>query len=204
MRAIISGAGVAGTILANALTHLGAQVDIIDSHANSVAGGYAFLLLDNGVQGLKLLGLWDSVTPLCIQIHTVRYFDADGSHLSDCALQESYIVSRLPFIRAMRHQQTVVQAKLTFDGDRMILPDDDITYDVVAGCEGARSPTRAWMNSGLTIFSVGSYELLGLLSPTESTVLRPHLAPGHMHKFLSSESGLAMGVVALHSGDILY
>ncbi|RHX97842.1 hypothetical protein DYB36_004273, partial [Aphanomyces astaci] len=192
MRAIISGAGVAGTILANALTHLGAQVDIIDSHANSVAGGYAFLLLDNGVQGLKLLGLWDSVTPLCIQIHTVRYFDADGSHLSDCALQESYIVSRLPFIRAMRHQQTVVQAKLTFDGDRMILPDDDITYDVVAGCEGARSPTRAWMNSGLSIFSVGSYELLGLLSPTESTVLRPHLAPGHMHKFLSSESATAI------------
>ncbi|RQM25105.1 hypothetical protein B5M09_005055 [Aphanomyces astaci] len=60
------------------------------------------------------------------------------------------------------------------------------------------------MNSDLSIFSVGSYELLGLLSPTESTVLRPHLAPGHMHKYLSSESGLAMGVVALHSGDILY
>ncbi|KAF0688913.1 Aste57867_19559 [Aphanomyces stellatus] len=60
------------------------------------------------------------------------------------------------------------------------------------------------MNPDASVFSVGTFEFMGLLSPVDSARLRSSLVPGHLHKYLASETGLAMGVVVLHSGDVLW
>ncbi|KAF0711479.1 hypothetical protein As57867_005241, partial [Aphanomyces stellatus] len=215
MHALISGAGVAGLILAHTLeTILGATVDVIDRYpSNATSGGFAFLLLSNGVQGLKQLGLWESVSSVSTRIVNVSFYYATTGHLlgEECMKPDTYIVSRGPFLDAIlsqrRHSIRKATLALSAAKDAESSPSDHVPpsrYDFVAGCEGARSPTRTWMNPDASVFSVGTFELMGLLSPVDSARLRSSLVPGHLHKYLASETGLAMGVVVLHSGDVLW
>ncbi|KAF0716712.1 hypothetical protein As57867_002697, partial [Aphanomyces stellatus] len=133
MHALISGAGVVGAILAHTLeVKLGATVDVIDRYPTNATGGYAFLLLANGVQGLKQLGLWDAVAPICVRIDHVSFFSAaSGGLLGDDKLApDTYIVSRGPFLDAIlsqrRHSIRKATLALTAAKDAESSPSDHV------------------------------------------------------------------------------
>jgi len=214
LRALISGAGVAGAILGKTLRMKGASVDIIDTNPAALQGGYAFLLLGNGVNGLKTLGLWEDVKGCCLKVEKTYYFSSDGSSLGEHTLEDTYIVSRPFFLNSIQHHK-VECAWLSFtlngttsptmiSGEHPLQIETDLSsYDMIAGCEGTLSPTRSWMNPDASRFSVGTYELLGLLSPQHSESIR-NIVGTSLHKYLSNENGLAMGVVALPSEEVIW
>lgn len=216
LRVLISGAGVAGAILGKTLRMKGASVDIIDTNPAAPKGGYAFLLLGHGVNGLKTLGLWEDVKGCCLKVEKTCYFSSDGLSLGDHTFEDTYIVSRHLFLNSIKHHKQVECAWLSFNfngtgsptmisGEQSLQIETDlsISYDMIAGCEGTLSPTRYWMNPDASRFSVGTYELLGLLSPQNSEAIR-NIVGSSLHKYLSNENGLALGVVALPSEEVIW
>lgn len=82
---LVIGAGLCGTMLGLRLAQLGYQVDLVekrpDLRKNQLSAGRSINLAfsDRGMKGIKLVGLQDKVTPLCIPMHGRMLHDKEGN-----------------------------------------------------------------------------------------------------------------------------
>ncbi|MFM7769333.1 MAG: hypothetical protein ACKO8Q_02120, partial [Bacteroidota bacterium] len=86
MKFAILGGGVAGSLLNNVLTADGHNLTIFDQSHFQMRSGFGFLLLPNGVESLRQLGVWNKVEPFTMKIPRVNFYD----HLGDLCNQHDF------------------------------------------------------------------------------------------------------------------
>ncbi len=159
----VVGAGLAGSLAAIALADSGYRVALIGPEPQST-DGRTTALMDQSIDYLKKLGLWDQVEPLTAPLSTMRILDGTNRLLraptvnfraSEVGLTAfGYNIPNAPFLDILRQRagetetlDRMAMSAVSFDiGDdrvRITLEGGtDITADLVVGADGRRSPVR--------------------------------------------------------------
>ena len=166
MKVIIIGAGIGGTSAGIALRRLGHDVVIYDRMRENKPVGAALSLWSNGVKVLNWLGLRDEVAALGGDMATMAYCDGiTGEVLCDFSLdpvtaqtgQKPYPVARADLQALL--MRTFGEGDIHLGRQVVAIADDGAsvtvtfadgatdTADMVIGADGARSLTRAYVQT---------------------------------------------------------
>ncbi|MEI2301043.1 UbiH/UbiF family hydroxylase [Ensifer sp. MJa1] len=171
----IIGAGLAGSLAAIALADVGYRVALIGPEP-SVADGRTTALMDQSIEYLRKLDLWDKVEPLTAPLATMRILDGTNRLLrappvnfraSEVGLEAfGYNIPNAPFIDILRQRAeasptlTRIAASATgFDlpADTVatitLANGDSLSADLVVGADGRRSPVREAANISASTWS---------------------------------------------------
>jgi FAD-dependent urate hydroxylase len=206
MKFAILGGGVAGSLLNNVLTSDGHELTIFDQSHFQMRSGFGFLLLPNGVESLKQLGVWNKVAPYSLAIPQVNYYDQSGDLCNQLEFQNVYSISRADFIQALDIPSTPVIPENIFWDDEYhsFVSNGEIykasQFDAVLGSDGAHSQTRLMLNPHADATPARTYEVMGIV---KNQFLHQHLDE-QLHKYAISNEGLALGLLPLKNGDVIW
>jgi 2-polyprenyl-6-methoxyphenol hydroxylase-like FAD-dependent oxidoreductase len=166
-RALIAGAGIAGTATAIALRRAGIDSVVYESHRAGGDDAGAFLtVMNNGMAALRALDVHQPVLDNSFPARSVELFSAAGAHLEhrtigngdgDCArtLTRAALYRLLQAAAVQRgihveHGKRVVSArKLTGGGVKVSFMDgSSATGDLLVGADGLHSVTRGLIDPG--------------------------------------------------------
>jgi 2-polyprenyl-6-methoxyphenol hydroxylase-like FAD-dependent oxidoreductase len=206
MKFSIIGGGVSGGLLNRTLTELGHELTVFDKSSFQMRSGFGFLLLPNGIAGLKELGIWKDVEPFCLRIRKVNYINTSGDLTNQIDFEEVYSISRLKFLEALaKHSTPLVEdlVKLSEDGDFLIGEHTNIpahSFDGILGSDGVHSNTRAYLNNKAENQETATYEVMGVV---KSDFLYNMLG-NELYKYAIAENGLSLGILPLKDGEIIW
>ena len=206
MKFCILGGGVSGGLLNRTLTELGHDLTVFDKSSFQMRSGFGFLLLPNGIAGLKELGVWKDVEPFCLRIRKVNYINTSGDLTNQIDFEEVYSISRLKFIEALsEHSTQVVEdlVKLSENGDFLVGEHTNISsndFDGILGSDGVHSNTRVFLNNNAENLETATYEVMGVV---KSDFLYNMLG-NELHKYAIADNGLSMGILPLKDGEIIW
>lgn len=160
---VVVGAGLAGSLAALALADTGRTVALVAPMAGRM-DGRTTALMDQSLQLVRKLGLWDQIAPLAAPLAGMRIIDGTNRllraptvtfHAAEVGLEAfGYNIPNAPFLSFLetaaesRPSLTRIVASLTtivFADERATLVLDDglsITADLVVGADGRRSGVR--------------------------------------------------------------
>ncbi|MFM1772154.1 MAG: hypothetical protein RLZZ71_1296 [Bacteroidota bacterium] len=206
MKFCIIGGGVSGGLLNRSLTALGHDLTIFDKSSFLLRSGFGFLLLPNGIAGLKELGVWKDVEPNCLRIRKVNYIDKSGDLSNQIEFEEVYSISRLKFLEALSKNSTTVQedlVRLSENGDFIIGENTNISsadFDGILGSDGVHSHTRTFLNPEADNQETATYEVMGVV---KSEFLYNMLG-NELYKYAIASNGLSLGILPLKDGEIIW
>jgi 2-polyprenyl-6-methoxyphenol hydroxylase-like FAD-dependent oxidoreductase len=206
MKFCIIGGGVSGGLLNRTLTELGHDLTVYDKSSFQMRSGFGFLLLPNGIAGLKELGVWKDVEPFCLRIRKVNYINTSGDLTNQIDFEEVYSISRIKFIEALsKHSTQVVEdlVKLTEKGDFLVGEHTNISssvFDGILGSDGVHSNIRVFLNNNIENQETATYEVMGVV---KSDFLYNMLG-NELHKYAIAENGLSLGILPLLDGEIIW
>ncbi|MBD9646977.1 UbiH/UbiF family hydroxylase [Ensifer sp. PDNC004] len=159
----IIGAGLAGSLAAIALADAGYRVALIGPEP-AVADGRTTALMDQSIEYLKTLNLWEKVEPLTAPLSTMRILDGTNRLLrappvnfraSEVGLDAfGYNIPNAPFIDILRHraEESPTLTRITTSAIGFELSDTVATIELangsqcsahlLVGADGRRSPVR--------------------------------------------------------------
>ncbi len=206
MKFCIIGGGVSGGLLNRTLTEIGHDLTVFDKSSFQMRSGFGFLLLPNGIAGLKELGVWKDVEPFCLRIRKVNYINTSGDLTNQIDFEEVYSISRIKFIEALsKHSTQVVEdlVKLSENGDFLVGEHTNISsneFDGILGSDGVHSNTRLYVNPLAENQDTATYEVMGVV---KSDFLYNMLG-NELHKYAIAENGLSLGILPLKDGEIIW
>ena len=171
---VIIGAGLAGSLAAIALAREGHRVALVGPRP-AIADGRTTALMDQSIEYLKTLDLWDEVAPLTAPLVAIHIIDGTKRLLrappvnfraSEVGIEAfGYNIPNAPFLEILERREAALPtltrltaAATTFDfADtevRIGLGDGStITADLVVGADGRRSPVREAADIGVHTWS---------------------------------------------------
>jgi FAD-dependent urate hydroxylase len=206
MKFAILGGGVAGSLLNNVLTADGHNLTIFDQSHFQMRSGFGFLLLPNGVESLRQLGVWNKVEPFTMKIPRVNFYDHLGDLCNQHDFESVYSISRADFINSLDIPSTpVIPENIFWDDQYNSFTSNGSIYksssfDAVLGSDGAHSQTRLTLNPNAESEAARTYEVMGIV---KNPFLHQHL-DGQLHKYAISNEGLALGLLPLKNGDVIW
>lgn len=206
MKFCIMGGGVSGALLNRTLTELGHDLTVFDKSSFQMRSGFGFLLLPNGIAGLKELGVWKDVEPYCLRIRKVNYINTSGDLTNQLDFEEVYSISRLKFLEALSKngsQVTEDLVKLSENGDFIVGEHTNLSskdFDGILGSDGVHSQTRLYLNKNVENLEIATYEIVGVV---KSDFLYGMLG-NELHKYAIADNGLSMGILPLKDGEIIW
>jgi 2-polyprenyl-6-methoxyphenol hydroxylase-like FAD-dependent oxidoreductase len=206
MKFCIIGGGVSGGLLNRTLTELGHDLTVFDKSSFQMRSGFGFLLLPNGIAGLKELGIWKDVEPFCLRIRKVNYINTSGDLTNQIDFEEVYSISRFKFLEALAKLSTPVVedlVKLSEDGDFLIGEGTNMpahSFDGILGSDGVHSNTRKLLNPTTENVETATYEVMGVV---QSDFLYSMLG-NELYKYAIAENGLSLGILPLKDGEIIW
>jgi 2-polyprenyl-6-methoxyphenol hydroxylase-like FAD-dependent oxidoreductase len=206
MKFCIIGGGVSGGLLNRTLTELGHDLTVFDKSSFQMRSGFGFLLLPNGIAGLKELGVWKDVEPYCLRIRKVNFINTSGDLTNQIDFEEVYSISRFKFLEALSNMSTRVAedlVKLSENGDFLIGDNTNIStkeFDGILGSDGVHSNTRKHLNNNAENQETATYEVMGVV---KSDFLYNMLG-NELHKYAIADNGLSMGILPLKDGEIIW
>ncbi|WP_173513338.1 UbiH/UbiF family hydroxylase [Sinorhizobium psoraleae] len=160
---VIIGAGFAGSLAAIALARNGHRVALIGPRP-AIADGRTTALMDQSIEYLKKLDLWDEIVPLTAPLVAIHIIDATKRLLrappvnfraSEVGLEAfGYNIPNAPFLEILEKHEAglptldrLTAAATTFDlaEEEMRIGLDDgrtVTADLIIGADGRRSAVR--------------------------------------------------------------
>ncbi|HXV30086.1 MAG TPA: UbiH/UbiF family hydroxylase [Sinorhizobium sp.] len=160
---VIIGAGLAGSLAAIALAREGHRVALVGPRP-AIADGRTTALMDQSIEYLKQLDLWDEVEPLTAPLVSIHIIDATKRLLrappvnfraAEVGIEAfGYNIPNAPFLEILeRHEaslptlERVPVAATTFDFgevEALVRLDDGrmVTADLIVGADGRRSAVR--------------------------------------------------------------
>jgi 2-polyprenyl-6-methoxyphenol hydroxylase-like FAD-dependent oxidoreductase len=206
MKFCIIGGGVSGALLNRSLTELGHELSVFDKSSFQMSSGFGFLLLPNGIAGLKELGVWKDVEPFCLRIRKVNYINTSGDLTNQLDLEEVYSISRLKFLEALANKSTALiedLVKLSENGDFIIGDNTNLSsngFDGILGSDGVHSEIRKFLNPEADNQETATFEMVGVV---KSDFLYNMLG-NELYKYAIANSGLSLGILPLHDGEIIW
>jgi 2-polyprenyl-6-methoxyphenol hydroxylase-like FAD-dependent oxidoreductase len=206
MKFCIIGGGVSGALLNRSLTELGHELTVFDKSSFQMRSGFGFLLLPNGIAGLKELGVWKDVEPYCLRIRKVNYINTSGDLSNQIDFEEVYSISRFKFLEALANKSTALiedLVKLSENGDFIIGENTNLdvhAFDGILGSDGVHSNTRKFLNPQSENLETATYEVMGVV---KSDFLYNMLG-NELHKYAIAENGLSLGILPLKDGEIIW
>jgi len=206
MKFCIIGSGIAGALLNNVLTRDGHEVVIYDKTNINFRSGFGFLLLDNGVQGLKKLNVWKDISAEAKPVSEAKFYNPEGDLSHQHYFNEVFSISRYQFLKAVLSNSANVideQIELNESTTGLIAGNEAIDFsqfDAVLGCDGANSYTRKILNPEAKTEIMPTYELMGVVrSPFLNGLLGDDL-----HKYAIQNEGLTLGLLPVNDGEIIW
>ncbi len=200
------GGGVSGALLNRTLTELGHDLTVFDKSSFQMRSGFGFLLLPNGIAGLKELGVWKDVEPYCLRIRKVNFINTSGDLSNQIDFEEVYSISRFKFLEALANKSTELiedLVKLSENGDFIVGENHHIhskSFDGILGSDGVHSKTRKHLNPQAENQDTATYEVMGVV---KSDFLYNMLG-NELHKYAIAENGLSLGILPLKDGEIIW
>jgi 2-polyprenyl-6-methoxyphenol hydroxylase-like FAD-dependent oxidoreductase len=200
------GGGVSGALLNRTLTELGHDLTVFDKSSFQMRSGFGFLLLPNGIAGLKELGVWKDVEPYCLRIRKVNYINTSGDLSNQIDFEEVYSISRFKFLEALTNKSASLiedLVKLSENGDFIIGDNTNLSakdFDGILGSDGVHSHTRTHLNPQAENQDTATYEVMGVV---KSDFLYNMLG-NELHKYAIAENGLSLGILPLKDGEIIW
>lgn len=198
----IIGAGIAGLASAIYLSRAGFEVVICDRAPQPGNGGYAFLLLENGLSVLEDLGLMPAIEAQGDAISRVQLHDEGGIILSNSALQNAICIRRTRLCDILIRHLSLGQIVINHHFSHFIYDEQGfakqacfsngkkIAADFFIGADGTRSQIRSLIDPEFQMPAVRIRELVSALKmppPMNNTLI----------KFQGSQGGLAAGYVPI-------
>jgi 2-polyprenyl-6-methoxyphenol hydroxylase-like FAD-dependent oxidoreductase len=206
MKFCIIGGGVSGALLNRTLTALNHELTVFDKSSFQMRSGFGFLLLPNGIAGLKELGVWKDVEPFCLRIRKVNYINTSGDLNNQIDFEEVYSISRQKFLEALSKQSSAViedLVKLSEEKDFIVGDHTNMSaelFDGILGSDGVHSNTRKLLNPTTENVETATYEVMGVV---QSDFLYSML-DNELYKYAISDNGLSLGILPLLDGEIIW
>lgn len=198
----IIGGGIAGLVTGIYLTRAGFDVVVCDRSQQIGHGGYAFLLLENGLSVLEHLGLMDEIRKQGDEISQIMLHNENGFAISKSALQDAFCIRRIKLCNILsnllspeqlltnHHFSHFLYDNNGFATDACFLHGEKISADFFIGADGTRSMIRTIINPEYQNPQVRIKELVSSLKmppPLNHTLV----------KFQHSQGRLAAGYVPI-------
>jgi len=198
----IIGGGIAGLATGIYLTRAGFDVVICERSPQIGHGGYAFLLLENGLSVLEHLGLMDEIRKQGDEISQIILHNENGLTINKSTLQDAFCIRRTKLCNILsnlllpnqlltnHHFSHFLYDSHGFATDACFLNGEKISADFFIGADGTRSKIRDLIDPEFRIPAVRIKELVSSLKmppPLNHTLV----------KFQHSQGGLAAGYVPI-------
>jgi len=206
MKFCIIGGGVSGALLNRTLTELNHDLTVFDKSSFQMRSGFGFLLLPNGIAGLKELGVWKDVEPYCLRIRKVNFINTSGDLTNQIDFEEVYSISRFKFLEALSGKSTALIediVRLSADGESIVGEHTQLPvnlFDGILGSDGVHSHTRQLLNPEADNQETATYEVMGVV---KSDFLYSML-DNELHKYAIADNGLSLGILPLKDGEIIW
>lgn len=206
MNFCVIGGGVSGALLNNVLTRQGHNLTVFDKSSFQMRSGFGFLILPNGVKGLKELGVWKFVEPYCKRIRKVNYYNTSGDLSNQIDFEEVYSISRFNFLQALNEGSTApIEDIVHLTEDRKFIVGDHTrldasSFDGILGTDGVHSQTRALLNPNVENQETCTYEVMGVV---QSDFLY-NMMDSELYKYAIKDTGLSLGILPLNDGEIIW
>ncbi len=204
----IIGGGVAGLLAALELQKRDYHIDIYDQNFLQGNLGFGFLLMPNGVKGLKEMGHWDTIAPWVTPAKQVITMN-DGMEIKNITpLNNVYGISRINFLQTLSKN---IQSNVTYLQDYVSINEsraltyggqlfDKENYDWILGCDGSHSVVRNYLFPDAETIDAPTYEING--SYYDETFCAQNA--GSLIKIIFDEPGIAVGFLPLKTGQVIY
>ncbi|MEV4810359.1 FAD-dependent monooxygenase [Micromonospora avicenniae] len=174
VRVLIVGGGVAGLATVAALREWGATIDLVERAEASATSGTGIYLTGNATRTLDVLGLWEPVADVAVEIRRQRSANQRGRRLFDIDVAALWhgVGPCVSLPRAELHRALLAgigdfpirwgrrPVALNQEGDRVAVEFDDGTaesYDLVIGADGVNSTVRRLAFDGQVARPLGQY-----------------------------------------------
>ena len=211
-QAAILGGGIAGLAAAIRFKKSGWTSHIFERSAARERVGHGFILLENGLQSLKALGLGEPISASGHAITEFNLFDSEGKLIHQAPIQSAKGFRRMDFLRILEEslpaQTLVYEKKFTH-----------FTYDPTDAKSTAHFEDGSSSNADLFLASDGINSAIRkqLFPESQLTEVRVKELVSHIHnpaladwlgsrfvKFQRSQGGLALGMVPAGDGQLIW
>lgn len=198
----IIGGGIAGLAAGIYLIRAGFDVTICDRTQQIGSGGYAFLLLENGLAVLAHMGLMTEIRKQGDEISQIILHNERGLTLSKTSLQDAVCIKRTALCDILYNllppNQVLIDhhfSHFLYDSNGFVteacfLNGTKMAADFFIGADGARSQVRALIDEAFQMPAVRIKELV-------SSVKMPPPINHTLVKFQHSQGRLAAGYVPI-------
>lgn len=209
--AAIIGGGVCGYFLALHLKRYKIDFKIYEKNDVFKSGGLGFLLLENGMEAMRLLGLKNILLKNSNTLNFFKAINPKGQLLFTQILEECTAISRENFLKILQDEvgddHLLMEnqvANINYNSENKIESlsmqnGQTIQNDIYFACDGIHSKIRSQIFPNLILEEINEREIVGILNQHELNIPSDEFL-----KIIDKENGKNMGLIPLGGGDYIW
>lgn len=209
--AAIIGGGVCGYFLALHLKRYKIDFKIHEKNDVFKSGGLGFLLLENGMEAMRLLGLKNILLKNSNTLNFFKAINPKGQLLFTQILEECTAISRENFLKILQDEvgddHLLMEnqvAHINYNSENKIESlsmqnGQTIQNDIYFACDGIHSKIRSQIFPNLILEEINEREIVGILKQHELNIPSDEFL-----KIIDKENGKNMGLIPLGGGDYIW
>lgn len=209
--ACIVGGGIAGMALANTLVHNNVEVKIHERELPHRHKGFGFLILDNGVDALDVLGFGSKARQLGNPINKFIALNPEGERVIEKEMYNCLALRRKDLYKIL--SENLPKEIFEFESPYQSLIKDNnnqvkgiqlknncsCTSDMIIACDGVRSEIRQDLFPESKLEIAGEVEILGMIDFTLSD-----FEANEFIKVIDAQQRISMGILPLGKNRIIW
>lgn len=205
----VIGGGVSGILATLAMQKRNFHVDIYDQDFLVGNLGFGFLVMPNGVEGLRKMGYWEDLQKIGTPVRNVRIVHDSSEFSKESQLEGVWGFSRIDFLKSLAVH--LRKDRVSFMNQMMRLNEegaliwnedkfDEEPYEWILGCDGANSVLRRHLFKDSEIIDAPTYEINGCFESEGFC----NTYPEGLIKIVFDQPGIAVGFLPLKNGQVIW
>jgi 2-polyprenyl-6-methoxyphenol hydroxylase-like FAD-dependent oxidoreductase/predicted DsbA family dithiol-disulfide isomerase len=209
--AAIIGGGVCGYFLALHLKRYKIDFKIYEKNNVLKSGGLGFLLLENGLEAMRLLGLKNILLKNSNTLNFFKAINPNGQLIFTQILEECTAISRENFLKIlqdevgdenifMENQVTNINFNTENKIESVSLQNGEkIKNDIYFACDGIHSKIRTQIFPESNLEEINEREIVGILNKHDLNIPSDEFL-----KIIDKENGKNMGLIPIGGGEYIW